>query len=59
MNPTVASPVYGADPKEISEENVETLALPILSDGVHTGDTIRIEVVDGKLNASAERGTKE
>ena len=54
-------PVYGARPlKRYLQKNVETLAARlILSDGVHTGDTIRIDVVDGKLNASAERGTKE
>ena len=54
-------PVYGARPlKRYLQKNVETLAARlILSDGVHTGDTIRIGVVDGKLNASAERGTKE
>ena len=54
-------PVYGARPlKRYLQKNVETLAARlILSDGIHTGDTIRIDVVDGKLNASAERGTKE
>ena len=54
-------PVYGARPlKRYLQKSVETLAARlILSDGVHTGDTIRIDVVDGKLNASAERGTKE
>ena len=54
-------PVYGARPlKRYLQKNVETLAARlILSDGVHTGDTIRIDVVDGKLNASAERETKE
>ena len=54
-------PVYGARPlKRYLQKNVETLAARlILWDGVHTGDTIRIDVVDGKLNASAERGTKE
>ena len=54
-------PLYGARPlKRYLQKNVETLAARlILSDGVHTGDTIRIDVVDGKLNASAERGTKE
>ena len=54
-------PVYGARPlKRYLQKNVETLAARlILSDGVHTGDTIRIDVVDGKLNASAERGPKE
>ena len=52
-------PVYGARPlKRYLQKNVETLAARlILSDGVHTGDTIKIDVVDGKLNASAERGT--
>ena len=54
-------PVYGARPlKRYLQKNVETLAARlILSDGVHTGDTIKIDVVDGKLKASAERGTKE
>ena len=54
-------PVYGARPlKRYLQKNVETLAARlILSDGVHTGDTIKIDVVDGMLNASAERGTKE
>ena len=54
-------PVYGARPlKRYLQKNVETLAARlILSDGVHTGDTIKIDVVDGKLNASAERGAKE
>ena len=54
-------PVYGARPlKRYLQKNVETLAARlILSDGVHTGDTIRIDVVDGKLKASAERGAKE
>ena len=54
-------PVYGARPlKRYLQKNVETLAARlILSDGVHTRDTIKIDVVDGKLNASAERGTKE
>ena len=54
-------PVYGARPlKRYLQKNVETLAARlILSDGFHTGDTIKIDVVDGKLNASAERGTKE
>ena len=54
-------PVYGARPlKRYLQKNVETLAARlILSDGVHTGDTIRNDVVDGKLNASPERGTKE
>ena len=54
-------PVYGARPlKRYLQKNVETLAARlILSDGVHTGDTIKIDVIDGKLSASAERGTKE
>ncbi len=54
-------PVYGARPlKRYLQKNVETLAARlILSDGVHTGDTIKIDVADGKLNASAERGTQE
>ena len=54
-------PVYGARPlKRYLQKNVETLAARlILSDGVRAGDTILIDVVDGKLNASAERGAKE
>lgn len=50
-------PVYGARPlKRYLQKNVETLAAKlILSDGVHTGDTILIDVVDGRLTALAER----
>ena len=50
-------PVYGARPlKRYLQKNVETLAAPPDPVGWrHTGDTIRIDVVDGKLNASAER----
>ena len=50
-------PVYGARPlKRYLQKNVETLAAKlILSDGVHTGDTILIDVVDGQLTALAER----
>ena len=54
-------PVYGARPlKRYLQKYVETLAARlILSDGVRAGDAILIDVVDGKLNASAVRGTKE
>ncbi|MBE5971575.1 MAG: ATP-dependent chaperone ClpB [Lachnoclostridium sp.] len=50
-------PVYGARPlKRYLQKHVETLAAKlILSDGVRAGDTIMIEVVDGKLSARAER----
>ena len=50
-------PVYGARPlKRYLQKNVETLAAKlILSDGVHTGDTIRIDLRDGRLAALAER----
>jgi len=50
-------PVYGARPlKRYLQKNVETLAAKlILSDGVHTGDIILIDVVDGQLTALAER----
>ena len=46
-------PVYGARPlKRFLQKHVETLAARlILSDGVHTGDTIVIDVVDGELVA--------
>lgn len=51
-------PVYGARPlKRYLQKNVETLAARlILSDGVHTGDTIWIDAEGGKLSASAKRG---
>ena len=50
-------PVYGARPlKRYLQKHVETLAAKlILSDGVRAGDTILINVVDGKLSASAQR----
>ena len=50
-------PVYGARPlKRYLQKNVETLAAKlILSDGVRIGDTILIDLVDGKLAASAVR----
>ena len=50
-------PVYGARPlKRYLQKHVETLAAKlILSDGVRVGDTILIEVSDGKLSARAER----
>ena len=50
-------PVYGARPlKRYLQKNVETLAAKlILSDGVRVGDTILINLVDGKLVALAER----
>ena len=50
-------PVYGARPlKRYLQKHVETLAAKlILSDGVRVGDTILIDVVDGKLSASAKR----
>ncbi len=49
-------PVYGARPlKRYLQKHVETLAAKlILSDGVHTGDTIWIDVVDGQLKAMAK-----
>ena len=51
-------PVYGARPlKRYLQKYVETLAAKlILSDGVRVGDTILIDVVDGKLTACAEHG---
>ena len=51
-------PVYGARPlKRYLQKHVETLAARlILSDGVHTGDTIWIDAEGGKLSASAKRG---
>ena len=51
-------PVYGARPlKRYLQKNVETLAARlILSDGVHTGDEIYIDLVDGALTASARSG---
>ena len=50
-------PVYGARPlKRYLQKNVETLAARlILSDGVRAGDTIQIDLTDGKLEASAVR----
>ena len=50
-------PVYGARPlKRYLQKNVETLAAKlILSDGVHTGDTILVDLVDGRLTALAEK----
>ena len=49
-------PVYGARPlKRYIQKNVETLAAKlILSDGVRAGDTIVLDVADGKLAATAE-----
>ncbi len=49
-------PVYGARPlKRYLQKHVETLAAKlILSDGVHTGDTIWIDVVEGQLKAMAK-----
>ena len=54
-------PMYGARPlKRYLQKNVETEAAKLILEGnVGSGDTILIDVVDGKLNASAERGTKE
>ena len=48
-------PVYGARPlKRYLQKYVETLAAKlILADGVRAGDTILIDVKDGKLDASA------
>ena len=48
-------PVYGARPlKRDLQKHVETLAAKlILADGVRAGDTILIDVKDGKLSASA------
>lgn len=50
-------PVYGARPlKRYLQKNVETLAARlILSDGVRAGDTIQVDLTDGKLEASAVR----
>ncbi len=49
-------PVYGARPlKRYLQKHVETLAAKlILSDGVRVGDTILIDLVDGKLTAFAK-----
>ncbi len=49
-------PVYGARPlKRFMQKTVETLAARlILGDGVSTGDTIVVDVVDGALKASRE-----
>ena len=48
-------PIYGARPlKRYLQKHVETLAAKlILADGVRAGDTILIDVKDGKLDASA------
>ncbi|HCF16054.1 MAG TPA: ATP-dependent chaperone ClpB [Eubacterium sp.] len=48
-------PVYGARPlKRYLQKHVETLAAKlILADGVRAGDTILIDVKDGKMDASA------
>ena len=48
-------PVYGARPlKRYLQKHVETLAAKlILADGVRAGDTILIDVKDGKLSALA------
>lgn len=48
-------PIYGARPlKRYLQKNVETLAARlILSDGVGAGDVIRIDLKDGRLEASA------
>ena len=50
-------PVYGARPlKRFLQKHVETLSAKlILADAVQMGDTIFIDVVDGKLIASARR----
>ena len=50
-------PVYGARPlKRYLQKHVETLAAKlILSDGVRVGDTIWIDLVDGKLSAATVR----
>ncbi len=50
-------PVYGARPlKRYLQKHVETLAAKlILSDGVRAGDTILIDLAEGKLNARATR----
>lgn len=50
-------PVYGARPlKRYLQKHVETLAAKlILSDGVHAGDTILVDLVDGQLTAVAVR----
>ena len=50
-------PVYGARPlKRYLQKHVETLAARlILADGVRAGDTIQIDLADGKLEASAVR----
>ena len=49
-------PVYGARPlKRYLQKHVETLAAKLmLSDGVHTGNTIWIDVVEGQLKAMAK-----
>ena len=50
-------PVYGARPlKRFLQKHVETLSAKlILADAVQMGDTIFIDVVDGKLIASARQ----
>lgn len=50
-------PIYGARPlKRYLQKHVETLAARlILADGVRAGDTIQIDMADGKLEASAVR----
>ena len=52
-------PIYGARPlKRYLQKHVETLAAKlILADGVRAGDTILIDVKDGKLDASAVKTT--
>ena len=54
-------PVYGARPlKRYLQKHVETLAAKlILADGVRAGDTILIDVKDGKLSASAVQKNAE
>ncbi|MEE3357680.1 MAG: ATP-dependent chaperone ClpB [Lachnospiraceae bacterium] len=51
-------PVYGARPlKRYLQKTVETLAARIiLSQDLHMGDTIRIDVVDGELSGSVVAG---
>ena len=51
-------PTYGARPlKRYLQKNVETLAAKfILSGTVESGDVIKIDVVDGKLEALKEKG---
>ena len=49
-------PVYGARPlKRFIQKHVETLtARLILSDGVSSGDTVRIDAAGGTLTASVK-----